>query len=389
MVSNPLAEAVLPFRALRNVSAYRLLHSAVLVVGVLALTAVSVSAMRARFEQVLSIALWSCFLFFSLEWIMRAWAGARAGTFIRYLFSAAGLIDALAVAPLAVAFVLGMPQETAWLLGSLWLLKLAPISPGLSLLGRVLALEAKPLASVMVIFLVILFLAAVALHVLERDAQPDKFGDLPGALWWSVATLTTTGYGDVAPLTRMGRLVASVVMVAGLGLFGLLTGILATGFVAEARRRDFVQNWDLVAQVPFFQCLDPKGIIEVTRMLRRLDVPERTTVVRRGRHGDCMYFVATGEVEVQVAPRPVRLGMGTFFGELALLGDGRRMATVVTRVPTTLLVLDLSDFRTLAAHYPEVARAVETEAERRRAEWPGGRVEAPGVAPQAVDSVVS
>jgi voltage-gated potassium channel len=81
--------------------------------------------------------------------------------------------------------------------------------------------------------------------------------------------------------------------------------------------------------------------------------------------------------------------MGTFFGELALLGDGRRMATVVTRVPTTLLVLDLSDFRTLAAHYPEVARAVETEAERRRAEWPGGRVEAPGVAPQAVDSVVS
>ncbi len=389
MVANQLTEVVLQFRALRNLSAYRLLHSAVLIVGVLALSAISVVELRARFEPFLSIALWSCFFFFGFEWIIRGWSAARAGTLIGYLFSATGLIDALAVAPLAVAFMLGMPRETAWLLGSLWLLKLAPISPGLSLLGRVLALEAKPLASVMVIFLVILFLAAVALHVLEREAQPDKFGDLPGALWWSVATLTTTGYGDLVPLTRIGRLVASVVMIAGLGLFGLLTGILATGFVAEARRRDFIQNWDLVAQVPFFQCLDPKGIIEVTRMLRRLDVPERTTVVRRGRQGDCMYFVAAGEVEVQIAPRPVRLGMGTFFGELALLGDGMRMATVVTRVPSTLLVLELSDFRTLTAHYPEVARAVEAEAQRRRAELKGAGDDAPGVAPQAVEPVVS
>jgi voltage-gated potassium channel len=388
-VPNQLTLTAWPLRALRKLSAYRLLHSAVLVMGVLALTAVSVGQLRVRFEPVLSIALWSCYFFFSLEWIMRVWSAARAGTLIRYLFSATGLIDALAVAPLAIAFMLGMPRETTWLLGSLWLLKLAPISPGLSLLGRVLVLEAKPLASVMVIFLVILFLAAVALHVLERDVQPDKFGDLPGALWWSVATLTTTGYGDLTPLTRMGRLVASVVMIAGLGLFGLLTGILATGFVAEARRRDFIQNWDLVAQVPFFQCLDPKGIIEVTRMLRRLDVPERTTVVRRGRRGDCMYFVAGGEVEVQIAPRPVRLGIGTFFGEMALLGDGMRTATVVARVPTTLLVLDLTDFRTLTAHYPEVARAVETEAQRRRAELPGAGDEVPGVAPQAVDSVVS
>ena len=79
-MSNQLTEVVLQLRALRNVSPYRLLHSAVLIVGVLALTAVSVGELRAKFEPSLSIALWSCFFFFSLEWIMRGWSAARAGS---------------------------------------------------------------------------------------------------------------------------------------------------------------------------------------------------------------------------------------------------------------------------------------------------------------------
>jgi voltage-gated potassium channel len=360
------------FRTLRSVSAFRILHSIVMVAGVAALTAQSVPEVRAQHDLWLSILLWSCLAFFTGEWLIRIWAAGSAAERRRYLLSTHGLIDAMAVVPIGLALALGMPRETAWLLGALWLLKLAPMSPGLSLLGRVLALEAKPLASVVVIFLVVLFLAAVSMHILERDLQPERFGSLPGALWWGVVTLTTTGYGDYVPESYLGRVIAGLVMICGVGVFGLLTGILATGFVAEGRRRDFIQNWNLVARVPFFQCLDPKGIIEITRMLRRMDVPERTIVVRRGRAGDCMYFIASGEVEVEIEPRPVRLGAGAFFGEMALLGDGVRMATVLTTVPSTLLVLDLSDFHTVTAHHPELARAVETEAARRHAELRGG-----------------
>jgi voltage-gated potassium channel len=230
----------------------------------------------------------------------------------------------------------------------------------------VIALEAKALISVLVIFLIILFLAGVALHVLERGAQPGKFGTLPDALWWAVVTLTTTGYGDAVPETHLGRLVGGMVMICGVGVFGLLTGILATGFVAEGRRRDFVQNWDLVARVPFFHGLDPKAIIDITHMLRRWDVPEHTVVVRQGRAGDCMYFIAAGEVEVEVEPHPIRLAAGSFFGEMALLGGGVRTATVVTSKPTTLLILELSDFRTFTAQHSGLAEAVEQEAARRR-----------------------
>jgi len=188
------------------------------------------------------------------------------------------------------------------------------------------------------------------------------FGSLPQSLWWAVATLTTTGYGDAVPVTFTGRLVAGIVMICGLGVFGLWTGILATGFAAENRRRDFVRNWNLVTRVPFLRDMDPTATIELTRMLRRIDLAERTVVVRRGRPGDCMYFIAAGEVEVQVEPEPVRLSAGAFFGEIALLGGGPRTATVVTTAPSTLLILEVSDFHAFTATHPDLAQAVEREA---------------------------
>jgi len=267
-----------------------------------------------------------------------------------------------------IALTLGVAPPTAWLLASLWILKLAQNSPGFAQLGRVFVLEARALASVLALFLIVLFLASAAMHLLERDGQPGTFGSLPGALWWAVVTLTTTGYGDAVPHTPLGHLLGGIVMVCGIATFGLLTGILATGFAAESRRRNFIRTWDLVSKVPFFQTLDSAAIANITHLLRRLEVPAGIAIIRRGRVGDCMYFIVDGEVEVDVKPTPVRLGTGSFFGELALIGDSIRTANVVTVVPTTLLVLDLAEFRTLTAHHPELARIIDAEGQRRMSE---------------------
>ncbi len=157
-----------------------------------------------------------------------------------------------------------------------------------------------------------------------------------------------------------------MVMVCGLGVFGLWTGILATGFAAEHRRRDFIRNWDLVTRVPFLKNLDPPALIELTRLSAAARSRRaKTIVVRRGRPGDCMYFIAAGEVEVKVEPHPVRLGAGAFFGEMALLTGAARTANVLTTQPTTLLVLEVGRLPCLTAHHPELARAVAAEAARR------------------------
>jgi voltage-gated potassium channel len=334
--------------------------------GLLGMTALTVPDLRNSFGLWLNIGLWLCLGYFVFDGVVRSSASRRTGKVLQYLGTPAGIIDLLSIVPVPVALVGGVAPETAWLFAALWVLKLTQDSPAFAQLGRVFVVEAKALASVLVLFLIALFLASAAMYALERQNQPQVFGTLPAALWWAVETLTTTGYGDEVPLTALGRLLGAMVMICGIATFGLWTGILATGFAAENRRRNFIQTWDLVSKVPFLQTLDPSAITEITHMMRRVEVPARTAVIRRGKVGDCMYFIAEGEVEVDVEPAPVRLGAGAFFGELALLGDLIRTANVSTTNSSTLLVLDLADFRTVMAHHSELARAIDAEAKRRQ-----------------------
>ncbi|MDQ8727942.1 cyclic nucleotide-binding domain-containing protein [Bradyrhizobium sp. LHD-71] len=125
---------------------------------------------------------------------------------------------------------------------------------------------------------------------------------------------------------------------------------------------------ELVRKVPFFSNLAPDAVVDLTSMLRRLELPPRATVVEKDAPGDCMYFIASGEVEVELPGRKIPLTQGSFFGELALLSNSVRTATVVTRTDTTLLVLDLVAFRTLMARHHDLAAAIDLEARRRTRE---------------------
>ena len=313
--------------------------------------------------------LWACWAYFLFEWGVRL----RHAAILRqrlwaYVVSGSGLVDAAAAIAIPLAIVCGVEPKTAWLLGVLWVLKVVPGIPGLRQLRRVLVQESGPLLSVLVIFLMVLFLASVAVHFLERDVQPATFGSVPATMWWAVVTLTTVGYGDVVPVTVFGRLTAALVMICGLGVFGLWTGILATGFAAETRRDNFLKTWDSVSKVPFFAALGPSAIADVTHMLRTMDLPPRTTIIRKGQSGDCMYFLAAGEVEVDLPGKKVRLSEGAFFGEMALLGNNLRSANITTTRLSKLLVLDLVDFRMLMARHPDLAETIDAEAKRRALE---------------------
>ncbi len=311
--------------------------------------------------------LWFSVAVFVWELLAGLVRATRNGRLLTYALSGQGFVDILGACGIPIALACGASLSLASLAGVFWLLKPVPQISGLRQLRRVLTREAGPLSSVLVLFLIVLFMAAVLAFLFERNAQPAGFSSLPASLWWAVVTLTTTGYGDVVPITLAGRMVAALLMVCGLAVFGLWTGILATGFAAENRRHNFIQTWESLGKVPFFAALGPATLADVTNMLRRIDMRGRTTVIRRGQAGDCMYFIAAGEVEVELPSKHIPLGVGAFFGELALLGNNVRTANVVTTRSTTLLVLDLIDFRALMARHPELAKAIDEEA-RRRAE---------------------
>jgi voltage-gated potassium channel len=336
--------------------------------GVAMIVLLTIDPIYAAMHNVISALLSACLVFFVLEWLIRLRHAASTGRSAAYIFSFRGIVDAASALAVPIALAAGANSRSAWLLGMFWVLKVVPGVRGLRQLRRVLVQESGPLFSVLVIFLMVIFLASVAEFFLEREVQPTSFGSIPAALWWAVTTLTTTGYGDVVPITPLGRLVAAGVMICGLGVFGLWTGILATGFAAETRRDNFLRTWESVSKVPFFATLGPAAIADVTHMLRTIDLPARTTIIRKGQAGDCMYFIASGEVEVDLPGKKVVLAEGAFFGEMALLGNNLRSADITTTQVSQLLVLDLVDFRLLMARHPDLAETIDTEARRRALE---------------------
>jgi voltage-gated potassium channel len=253
----------------------------------------------------------------------------------------------------------------ASLFGFVWVFKLVRYAHGLVSLGQVISRARHALLAVLLVFCIVLLLGASLAYLIERHVQPELFGSVPQALWWAIVTLTTTGYGDAIPMTPIGRILAGFVMVAGVLVFALWAGILATGFTEETRRREFLRTWDLVAKVPFFRDIGTTVIAEVAHLLRAHEYPAGTVIMRRGERGDCMYFIADGEVEIRLGAAPVRLGAGGFFGEVALLTGDPRNATVVATRRCTLLALDIVDFRGLLARQPDLARMIGEEAGRR------------------------
>ncbi|MBI3371950.1 MAG: ion transporter [Betaproteobacteria bacterium] len=320
---------------------------------------------------------------FFFEYLARFWvapeiprlqAADEAGSRLRWAFSLEGVIDLLAVIP-AVAVASGgarLGAESASVFVLLWVLKLATHAPGIGVIARVFHNERAPLAAVAVFFVVVLFSAATLAHWIEGDRQPEHFGSIPGSLWWVVVTLTTTGYGDVVPQSAAGRMVGAVVMLCGVSVLALLSGILASGFAEEVRRREFVRIWELVARVPFFSEVGAIAIADIVGRLRSRSFPARAMVVRKGAAGDSMFFIVTGEVEVRINGRTKTLRGGDFFGEMAILNRAPRSADVVTATPCTVLVLNVADFYQLAGQQPALIAAIEAEAKRRRAEDDGG-----------------
>ena len=340
-------------------------------VGIAIMLADTVASWRQAYQPVLDAGFQIVCAFFIAEYLVRFAAAPAAPAAYRrswqarlaWMMSGSGLFDLTGAMPglLDIAF----SPKYASLYGFVWVFKLARYSQGLASLERVISRARHALLSVLLAFGIVLLAAASLAYLLERNAQPELFGSIPQALWWAIVTLTTTGYGDVTPVTLGGRILAGVVMVAGILVFALWAGILASGYAEELRRREFLRTWDLVAKVPFFKNVGASVIADVARLLRARDYPARAVIVRHGERGDCMYFIASGEVEVRLRPEPVRLGPGEFFGEIALLTGGPRNATIVAVQPCTLLTLDIVDFRQLLGHQPELARVVNQEAQRR------------------------
>lgn len=327
-----------------------------------------------KHRQWLRLALVVNLAIFTLEYLFRLWTAPEATPSgearpwqarLDYASSFLGVLDLLVILPIFFWLMIPQEQHVHHFVGMLALLKSAHYAQSLQLFATVFRNERKALLSYLIVLLVLVVLFSTAAFVLERDAQPNVFRSIPHSMWWAIVTMSTVGYGDMMPVTAMGKVIGGITMVLGIALFAVPAGILTNGFASELRRREFVVTWRTVAAVPLFKSLDAIRIADIAHLLKARVVPARQIVVRRGEMADAMYFIMSGQVEVDVQPEPVVLEAGQYFGEIALLKETPRTATVLTLEECSLLSLDARDFRKLMERYPDIRAAVERVAEER------------------------
>lgn len=319
---------------------------------------------------------------FTVEYLLRLWVAdchpplkgmSPAKARLRYAMQPFAVIDLVAVVPFWLPLAYG-DFRALLLFRLLRFLKLARYSPALRSLAMALASERRALLASFVIILGIVLTAATALHLIEGEAHPDGFGSIPAAIWWALATVTTVGYGDVVPVTPLGKVIAGMVMLLGYGLFALPIGIIATAFAREIHSREFVVTWGMVARVPLFEDLTAADIAEVTGLLHSQTAERGEIIAREGEPADSMYFIASGAVEIELSDGMIEMHEGNFFGELAVLRRAKRSATVTATANCRLLVLDAEDLHRLMRRKPSIARRI-LEAVNERL---GGQVLTPG-----------
>ena len=355
----------------------RFLHYALVTLVFLSVTAVilqSVPEYNAAYEKYFRVIENISVCIFTIEFLLRFWTAPEHapyakrtafGARLTFLKSASAIIDFISVLPFYLSIFVASDLRVLLFLRLLRFLKLARYSSGMRTIIAVLEAEKRALlASGLILFGIVLF-AAAAMHLAEHEAQPEKFDSIPSAMWWAIVTITTLGYGDVTPITLTGRMIASITMVLGYVMLGLPVGIVATAFAEEIHRREFVVTWSMIARVPLFHGLGATEIAEIMRYLRAQSVPSGTLIVRRGEVAHSMYFIAEGEVDIDLPAQRIRLGEGQFFGEVAVLKKTLRSGNVRTTKPTKLLILDAYDLHTIMIRNPKIGDMIREMAHSR------------------------
>ena len=156
---------------------------------------------------------------------------------VRYIFSFGALIDAVAILPSLIAiFYPSIDLRFVRALRIVRLLKFSRYSGSINSLISVLWDQRRSFGAAFFLLFIALIIVSSGMYLVEKDVQPEKFGSIPQSMWWALVTLTTVGYGDVYPITNLGKFFGSISIILGIGTVALPAGIMASAFTEFTRR---------------------------------------------------------------------------------------------------------------------------------------------------------
>jgi voltage-gated potassium channel len=334
-----------------------------ILLNVAAFVAETVPSLRAAWEiwfywfEVFSVAV------FTIEYALRIWTAVEVPYLSRKRPWKARLklarqpsliIDLAAFLPFYLSGLIHIDLRILRTLRLLRFLKLSRYSPAMYTLIRVLSNERKALLGAGLLLATALLFSSTLMYYIEGEAQPGKFGSIPQAAWWAIATLTTVGYGDATPITAFGKFFGGITMVVGLCILALPVAIISTGFAQELQRRDFVVTWSLMSRVPFLARLSAHEAAEIMPLLQAHNLPANFEVIQKGGPGDALYFVASGKLETHLDGGHRTYAVGDVLGVGPMFDESLHQQSVVTLTKCRLLKLQKDDFHRLEAKRPQI-----------------------------------
>lgn len=223
-----------------------------IILNVASLVLESVDAIYSQYGEILINFNVFCVIVFSIEYILRLYvsdlshpSNNRLKSVIKFIISPFGIIDLLAIIPFYLPMIIKIDLRFVRIIRLLRIVrifKLNRYNNSLKLIGTVIKEKKEELLITGFVTFLTLLLASFLMYAIESDHQPEAFPDILSAFWWAVATLTTVGYGDVYPITSLGRFIAGIIALMGIGIIALPTGIISAGFMNKVERKNEDNN---------------------------------------------------------------------------------------------------------------------------------------------------
>jgi len=221
----------------------RIVIGILIVLSILSVMLETMEDFESKYSEALDIFETVTVVIFSIEYLLRLWSAVEIPKYqhpifgrIRYILSPLSLVDLLAITPfylphlttLDLRFLRGLR-----LIRLLRVLKLGHYSRSLTLIVKVTKKKRHEIGAAIFLMGLVLVMSSSLMYYIEHEAQPKSFPSIPASMWWGVATLTTVGYGDVYPITTLGKLCSALITIIGIGIVALPSGIIVAGFIEE------------------------------------------------------------------------------------------------------------------------------------------------------------
>ena len=254
-----------------------------IILNVAAVTLESITSVRTLWQdQLTAFELVSVFIF-TVEYLLRIWSApenqdlaGETGSKKRkaYIFSFTGVIDLLAILPYLLQLIgLSADMRMLRVLRLARLLKISHYTSALEDLMSAIYSERKAFLAALYLLILALFLSSSLIYVAENEVQPDVFSSIPETMWWSIVTLTTVGYGDVSPVTAVGKLIGAATAMMGVCSIALLTGIIGAGFSNQMAKKKAALAVK-VSEVLEDGVITTEEAAELTRLQEKLDLSD-------------------------------------------------------------------------------------------------------------------